>query len=215
MEIEPLEHTKLEDLGLITCSHDIFLSSGEIPSVDELEPQLLPNFSPLDVNLGDKRGTDPPIKPHSSDSFMMKEVDSLTIHTPPSPYVAPLHLKDIYCYYHPCIVDPKKHYGFKPGLLGQSGSLGVDFLNLEMIDDDWELESKEVSFLGRGLNSPLDSTINFMTLLNYYDDLLRSWLFVLESLKGYGVIAWRMVWERLDEECVNGCVGRMIEMKMR
>ncbi|GKD41654.1 MAK10-like protein [Tanacetum coccineum] len=33
------------------------------------------------------------------------------------------------------------------------GSLGVDFLNFEMIEDDWRLESKEVSFLGRGLNS--------------------------------------------------------------
>ncbi|GKE35003.1 hypothetical protein Tco_1454325, partial [Tanacetum coccineum] len=60
MEVEPLDHTKLEDLGLNTCSHDIFLSSKEVPSVDELNPQLLPNFSPLDVNLGDKRGTDPP-----------------------------------------------------------------------------------------------------------------------------------------------------------
>nr|GEU44194.1 putative reverse transcriptase domain-containing protein [Tanacetum cinerariifolium] len=57
MEVEPLDHTKLEDLGLHTCSHDLFLSSREIPSVDELEPQLLPKFSPLDVNLGDKRGT--------------------------------------------------------------------------------------------------------------------------------------------------------------
>nr|GEV18427.1 hypothetical protein [Tanacetum cinerariifolium] len=44
---------------------------------------------------------------------------------------------------------------FKPGLLGQSGSLGVDFSNMEMIENDWELESKKVSFLGRGLNSPL------------------------------------------------------------
>ncbi|GJY99225.1 hypothetical protein Tco_0516655 [Tanacetum coccineum] len=70
--VEPLDHTKLEGLGLNTCSHDIFLSSREISSVDELEPQLLPNFSPLDVNLGDKRGTDPPIKPHSSNSFRMK-----------------------------------------------------------------------------------------------------------------------------------------------
>ncbi|GJX83701.1 hypothetical protein Tco_0333182 [Tanacetum coccineum] len=38
-----------------------------------------------------------------------------------------------------------------------SGSLGVDFSNLEMIEDDWELESKEVSFLGRGLNVPVRS----------------------------------------------------------
>ncbi|GJR80150.1 hypothetical protein Tco_0150935 [Tanacetum coccineum] len=47
MEVEPLDHTKLEDLGLNTCNHDIPLSSTEIPSVDEPKPQLLPNFSPL------------------------------------------------------------------------------------------------------------------------------------------------------------------------
>ncbi|GJS66057.1 hypothetical protein Tco_0680621 [Tanacetum coccineum] len=46
MEVEPLDHTKLEDLGLNTCNHDIPLSFREIPSVDELEPQLLPNFHP-------------------------------------------------------------------------------------------------------------------------------------------------------------------------
>ncbi|GKB31114.1 hypothetical protein Tco_0870515 [Tanacetum coccineum] len=38
MEVEPFDHAKLEDLGLNTCSHDLFLSSREIPSVDELEP---------------------------------------------------------------------------------------------------------------------------------------------------------------------------------
>nr|GEZ14902.1 ribonuclease H-like domain-containing protein [Tanacetum cinerariifolium] len=38
MEVEPLDHKKLEDLGLNTCSHDLFLSSREIPSVDEPEP---------------------------------------------------------------------------------------------------------------------------------------------------------------------------------
>nr|GEU52816.1 hypothetical protein [Tanacetum cinerariifolium] len=38
--------------------------SWEIPSVDEPEPQLLPKLSPLDVNLGDKRGTNPPINPY-------------------------------------------------------------------------------------------------------------------------------------------------------
>ncbi|GJT10803.1 hypothetical protein Tco_0857845 [Tanacetum coccineum] len=55
----------------------------EVPSIDKPEPQPLPSFSPLDVNLGEKRGTDPPIKPHSPDSFRMKAVDHLTIHTPP------------------------------------------------------------------------------------------------------------------------------------
>ncbi|GJT73036.1 hypothetical protein Tco_1032322 [Tanacetum coccineum] len=50
--------------------------------------------------------------------------------------------------------DPKKHYGFKPGLLGHSGSLGVDFSKLGMIGDDWKLESEEVYLLRRGLNLP-------------------------------------------------------------
>ncbi|GJZ31949.1 hypothetical protein Tco_0576996 [Tanacetum coccineum] len=69
--------------------------------------------------------------------------------------MASSHPKDTYCYYRPCIDDPRKHYGFKPGLLGHSGSLSVDFSKLEMIEDDWELESKEVSFLGKGLNLPV------------------------------------------------------------
>ncbi|GJT72197.1 hypothetical protein Tco_1031483 [Tanacetum coccineum] len=106
-------------------------------------------------NVGDERGPQPPIKPHSSDSFRMKVVEPLTIHTPPSPHVASFHPKDMYCYYRPCINDPKKHYGFKPGLLGHSGSLGVDFSKSGMIKDDWKLESKKVSFLGRGFNSPV------------------------------------------------------------
>nr|GEW06134.1 hypothetical protein [Tanacetum cinerariifolium] len=63
MEVEPLDHMKLEDLGLNTCSHDLFPSSRKFPSVDELKPQPLPNLPFLDVNLGDKRGTDPPINP--------------------------------------------------------------------------------------------------------------------------------------------------------
>ncbi|GKB71640.1 hypothetical protein Tco_0933052 [Tanacetum coccineum] len=90
----------------------------------------------------------------SPDSFRMKEVDHLTIHTPPLSHVASFYLKDTYCYYHSCIDEPKKHYGFKPGLL-ESGSLGVDFSNMEMIEDDWELEPKEVYFLGRRLNLPV------------------------------------------------------------
>ncbi|GJR72367.1 hypothetical protein Tco_0084732 [Tanacetum coccineum] len=101
MEVEPLHEPQLEDLGLNTCNHDISLSSREVPSFDKPEPQLLPNFSPLDVNLGDERGPKPPIKPLSSDSFRMKVVDPLTIHTPPSPHVASFHPKDMYCYYHP------------------------------------------------------------------------------------------------------------------
>ncbi|GKD15517.1 hypothetical protein Tco_1199924, partial [Tanacetum coccineum] len=91
IEVEPLDHTKLEDLGLNTCSHDLFLSSREIPCVDEPELQLLPNFSSLDVNLGDKRGTDPHINLYSPGSFRMKVVEPLTIHTPPSPHMAYFH----------------------------------------------------------------------------------------------------------------------------
>ncbi|GKF29739.1 hypothetical protein Tco_0096081, partial [Tanacetum coccineum] len=72
MEVEPLDHMKLEDLGLNTNTYDLFLSSRELSSVDELEPQLLPNFSPLDVNLRDKSGTDPPINPYSPGNFRMK-----------------------------------------------------------------------------------------------------------------------------------------------
>ncbi|GJV44099.1 hypothetical protein Tco_1428635 [Tanacetum coccineum] len=147
MEVEPLDQTKLEDVGLNTCNHDIPLSSREVPSFDEPEPQPnpLPNCLSLDVSLGKERGLKPPIKPHSPDSFRMKEVDSLTIHTPPLPHVASFHPKDVYCYYHPCIDDPKKHYGFKPGLLG---SLTNSFLISEVIEDD---------FLGEGLSLPIET----------------------------------------------------------
>ncbi|GJR44672.1 hypothetical protein Tco_1312775 [Tanacetum coccineum] len=74
IEEEPLDHMKLEDLGLNTCSHDLFPSSREFPSVDESEPQPLPNLPFLDVNLGDKRGTDPLINPYTPDSFRMKVI---------------------------------------------------------------------------------------------------------------------------------------------
>ncbi|GJX87082.1 hypothetical protein Tco_0339096 [Tanacetum coccineum] len=78
IEVEPLNETKLEEGGL-NCNHNAPLSSRGFPSVDEPEPQLLPNFSPLDVNL---------VKP-------------LTIHTSPSPHVACFHQNGVYCYYHP------------------------------------------------------------------------------------------------------------------
>nr|GEX50046.1 MAK10-like protein [Tanacetum cinerariifolium] len=131
IEVKPLEETPLEDLGLNTCNHDIPLSSREIPNFDEPEPQPqpLPNYPSLDVSLGSEKGLKPPIKLHSLDSLRMKVVDNLTIHIPPSPHVAPFHLMDMYCYHHPCLGEPNKHYGFKPGLLGQGGSLGVDLSN--------------------------------------------------------------------------------------
>ncbi|GKA03683.1 hypothetical protein Tco_0676464 [Tanacetum coccineum] len=53
------------------------------------------------------------------------------------------------------IDDPKKYYGFKPGVLGQSGSIGVNFSNLEMIKDDWKSKSKEVSFQEEDLIYPI------------------------------------------------------------
>nr|GEW69283.1 hypothetical protein [Tanacetum cinerariifolium] len=88
VEVEPLHEPQLEDLCLNTCNHDIPLSSREVPSFDEPkpQPQPLPNCPPLGVNLGDKRGTDPPIKPHSLNNFRMKVADKSTINTPPSPH---------------------------------------------------------------------------------------------------------------------------------
>ncbi|GJY66088.1 hypothetical protein Tco_0468326 [Tanacetum coccineum] len=144
------------EVGL-NCNHNTPLSSREVPSFDkpEPQPQPLPNCPPLDASLGTERGLKPPIKPQSPDSFRMKVLDNLTIHTPPSSLVASFHLRDLYCYYRPCVDDPKKYYGFKPGLLRHSGSLGVDFSKLGMIEDDCKLESAEVSLLGRGLNSPV------------------------------------------------------------
>nr|GEV11576.1 UBN2 domain-containing protein [Tanacetum cinerariifolium] len=88
-----------------------------------------PSCPTLDVSLEKERGPEPPIKPYSSDSFTMKVVESLTIHTPHSPHVASFHLKDVYCYYHPCIDDPKKHYGFKLGLSRHIRSLGYSSKN--------------------------------------------------------------------------------------
>ncbi|GJX87490.1 hypothetical protein Tco_0339504 [Tanacetum coccineum] len=121
-----------------------------VPSFDEPEPQ--PNCPSLDVSLGEERGPGPPIKPHIPNSFKMKEVDHLTNHTPASPYVASFHPKDTYCYYRSCIDDPKKHYGFKPILNKIQCIPSVDISNWEMFDDDWGLESKEVSPLGKELS---------------------------------------------------------------
>ncbi|GKF68778.1 hypothetical protein Tco_0198457, partial [Tanacetum coccineum] len=89
-EVEPLDETPLEDLGLNTCNHDIHLSFREIPSFDALEPQAqpFPSFPSLEVDLGEEKDPEPPIKPPSLDSFRMKEVDHLTIHTPTSPHMA-------------------------------------------------------------------------------------------------------------------------------
>ncbi|GJV79844.1 hypothetical protein Tco_1515714 [Tanacetum coccineum] len=137
IEVEPLNKTKLEEVGL-NCNHNTPLSSREVPSFDKLKPQPQPlsKCPPLYVSLGEERGPEPPIKPHSLDSFRMKVVDNLTIHTSPSPHVASFHLEDVYCYYRLCIDDPKIHYGFKPSLLGKSGSLAIDLSNMEMIENE-------------------------------------------------------------------------------
>ncbi|GKA18619.1 hypothetical protein Tco_0698534 [Tanacetum coccineum] len=93
IEVEPLNETKLEEVGL-NCNHNTPFSSREVPSFDGLEPQPLLNSPSLDVSLGDIIGPKPPIKPYSPDSSRMKE----------------------------------------------------------MFDDDWRLESKEVSPLGEELS---------------------------------------------------------------
>ncbi|GKG25789.1 hypothetical protein Tco_0398935 [Tanacetum coccineum] len=74
VEVEPLDETPLEDLGLNTCNHDIPLSSREVPSFDEPEPQPkpLPNCPSLDVSLEEERGPKSTIKPNSPDSLRMK-----------------------------------------------------------------------------------------------------------------------------------------------
>ncbi|GJQ99652.1 hypothetical protein Tco_0522637 [Tanacetum coccineum] len=51
MEVEPLNQLQQEDLGLNTCSHNLSLSFREVPIVDELEPQSLPNFLSLDIKV--------------------------------------------------------------------------------------------------------------------------------------------------------------------
>ncbi|GJU30337.1 hypothetical protein Tco_1173926 [Tanacetum coccineum] len=71
MEVEPLNQTQLEDLGLNTCSHDLSFSFREFPNVDEPKPQSLSNFPSLNVNLGDKRGNGPLINTYSLGSFRM------------------------------------------------------------------------------------------------------------------------------------------------
>ncbi|GJX94502.1 hypothetical protein Tco_0349088 [Tanacetum coccineum] len=119
IEVEPLDETPLEDLVVNTCNHDIPLSSKEIPSIDELEPQPqpLPNCLSLDGEFGGHH---------------------------PLPHVASSHPKDTYCYYHPEHLDPMKHYGFKPGLLGKSASLSVDISNWGCLMMKG-IKSKEVS----------------------------------------------------------------------
>ncbi|GJS27958.1 hypothetical protein Tco_0488578 [Tanacetum coccineum] len=147
MMVEPFDETELEDLGLNTCNHEIPLSSKKVPSFDVLKPQPQPlrNCPSLDVSLGDERGPEPPIKPISPDSFRMKVVDLLSIHTPPSPHLAYIHPKDTYCYYHPCIDDPKKHYGFKQVIFDEKkiGKRGDDVASIKRRRRDFQSDGVE------------------------------------------------------------------------
>ncbi|GKB21220.1 hypothetical protein Tco_0855143 [Tanacetum coccineum] len=72
MEVEPLDQTKLEDVGL--NNHIIPISYKVVPIFDEPEPQPQPlrNFPSLDVSLGEERGPEPTIKPHIPNSCRMK-----------------------------------------------------------------------------------------------------------------------------------------------
>ncbi|GJY41989.1 hypothetical protein Tco_0429259 [Tanacetum coccineum] len=75
---EPLGDLDMMEDNWIIQAHKVpYKSSHHLrksPSVDEPEPQLLPNFPSLGVNLGDKRGPKPPIKPHSPGSLGMEEI---------------------------------------------------------------------------------------------------------------------------------------------
>ncbi|GJR09791.1 hypothetical protein Tco_0792443 [Tanacetum coccineum] len=75
IEVEPLNETKLEEVGL-NCNHNTPISSREVPSFDGPEPQLLLNSPSLDVRLGDVIGPKPPIKPHNLDSSRIKGFES-------------------------------------------------------------------------------------------------------------------------------------------
>ncbi|GKB98243.1 hypothetical protein Tco_0984380 [Tanacetum coccineum] len=75
IEVEPLNETKLKEVGL-NCNHNTPFSSREVPSFNGPEPQPLLNSPSLDVSLGDVIGPEPPIKPHSPDSSNMKGLES-------------------------------------------------------------------------------------------------------------------------------------------
>ncbi|GJV07155.1 hypothetical protein Tco_1344811 [Tanacetum coccineum] len=88
-----------------------------------------------------------------------------------------------------CINDPKRQYGFKPGLLGKSVSLGVDISNCEMFDDDWGLESKEVSPLGEELSlfdmSDLEKEHTKSVYLRNEEDKRRGVEYVMSKILGF------------------------------
>ena len=146
IEVEPLDQAPLEDIGLNTCSDNLTPSSREVPSFDEPEPQPkpLPNLPSLDEDLGIEIGPDPPIKPCSPGSFTLKVVD-------PKPCREEANIgvdHDLTYLHHPFMIDRKKHYGFKPGLLGQNRSPTRNLSKL--IEND--------PFLGENFNSLIDQS---------------------------------------------------------
>ena len=70
------------------------------------------------------------MKKDSPGSCLIKVVDSRPCRVEANIRVT----HDLTHLYHPFMVDNKKHYGFKPGLLGQDGSLTKNLLKL--IEDD-------------------------------------------------------------------------------
>nr|GEX77839.1 ribonuclease H-like domain-containing protein [Tanacetum cinerariifolium] len=182
IEVEPLDETQLKDLGLNTFNNDLPLSSMEVPNFDEPrpQPQPLPSCSSLDISLGKERGPEPPIKPPSLDSFRMKEVAHLTNHAPPSPHVASFHPKYTYCYYHLCIGDPKKHYGFKP-VAGD----GVASIKRRRRDQSSEGVRIMATALGRGrLKKDLESS-TWRRHQEYKATLSRRQLYKYKSVLGF------------------------------
>lgn len=146
IEEEPLDQAPLEDIGLNTCSDSLTPSSREVPSFDEPKPQPkpLPNLPSLDEGLGIEIGPDPPIKPCSPGSFTLKVVD-------PKPCREEANIgvnHDLTYLHHPFMIDRKKHYGFKPGLLGQDRSPTRNLSKL--IEND--------PFLGENFNSLIDQS---------------------------------------------------------
>ncbi|GKA15819.1 putative ribonuclease H-like domain-containing protein, partial [Tanacetum coccineum] len=73
IEVEPLEQSKLENVGL-NLNHNISLSSREVPSVDEPEPQLLTNLSSLDQDSAHMVAASkiPMLKPGDFETWRMR-----------------------------------------------------------------------------------------------------------------------------------------------
>ena len=142
IEVEPLDQTQLEDIGLNTYSHNLSFSYMEVPSFDEPDPQPkpLPNLPSLNEKLGIEIGPDPPIKPFSPGSFTLKVEDFRPCREEAN--IGVIH--DLTYLHNPLMIDHKKHYGFKPGLLGQDGFQTRSLSKL--IEDD--------PFLGENLNPP-------------------------------------------------------------